>query len=70
MDDKKGNVCKRVGRFVYSKKLSECMHLCQPLTSVGNRYIFFSHIKKPTLHYCLKGSYIFVSLRVIFFVNV
>ena len=34
------------------------MHLCQSLTSVGNRYIFFSHIKKPTLHFCLKGSYI------------
>ena len=56
MDDKKGNVCKRVGRFVYFKKQSECMHLCQSLTSVGNRYIFFSHIKRPTLHYCLKGS--------------
>ena len=41
MDEKKGNVCKRVGRFVYSKKQSECMHLCQSLTSVGNKYFFF-----------------------------
>ena len=70
MDNKKGNFCKRVCRFVFSKKQSECMHLCQSLTSVANGYIFFSHIKRPTLHYCLKGSYIFVSLRVIFFLNV
>ena len=33
MDDKKGNVCKRVGRFVYSKnKVSVWL-----VTSVGNR---------------------------------
>ena len=47
------------------KKQSECMHLCQSLTSVGNKYIyFFSHKKANTallfegeLHFCFVKAY-------------
>ena len=72
MDNKKGNFCKRVCRFVFSKKQSECMHLCQSLTSVANGYIFFfSHKKANTallfegeLHFCfVKGYFLFKCVK-------
>ena len=47
------------------------MHLCQSLTSVGNRYIYFFSHKKANTALLFEGEIrIFVSLRVIFFLNV